>query len=304
MFNKFLGRVGRCTLRLHAASVRRTSVGFYLFTGLIHYGFGVLTRPFRSEKLVGTVESNLAAYAVYTRGELGGQRLEDLTTPEELYYGAGSSAHRERWTVVNGRLARGSHFEANKYILNRLAERIEQYTTDAQATESEDRWVVEFGCGTGRNLLYLAQRFPNLRFLGLEQEPSTVAFAKSAAEKWGLDIEFIQANVCAPVTGLPKNVEIAFSMHALEWMPGIFTSAVQNMIGCSTRAAMFYEPVWELWPWSLRGIVSRLRILHHDYIRGLLSYIRKLDYPIVEANRLSASANPLNETCEIIVAKQ
>ncbi|MEX2112500.1 MAG: class I SAM-dependent methyltransferase, partial [Pirellulales bacterium] len=59
--------------------------------------------------------------------------------------------------------------------------------------------VLEIGCGSGSNLLPLAERYPRGRLLGLDVSPSKIAAAQRAAAEAGLgNVEFR----CAPIASI------------------------------------------------------------------------------------------------------
>lgn len=160
--------------------------------------------------------------------------------------------------------------------------------------------VIEFGSGDGRNLFYLKKAFPFVRFIGLELSPVSVEMSKRAARKFGLEVEFHVANIAEPLPPLPA-ATVCYSVHALEQMPDIFRKAVDSMLRAE-KAALFYEPVGELYTKNLRGLISRARLADRHYLNGLYSYLKEKQVNIVKAERTRMGSNPLNETVEIIVS--
>ncbi len=164
-------------------------------------------------------------------------------------------------------------------------------------------FVVEFGSGDGRNLLWLKKRFPNVNFLGLELSPTSVDLSRAAAEFYGLNVDFLEANVCEPLPELPQPVSVCFSVFALEQMPRLYARAADNMLGLAQDAVLFFEPVEELFPVSLRGVISRMRVFCMDRLRGLKKYLERKEQNLVTAQRLRTAGNPLNEGCVLEVVK-
>lgn len=277
-------------------TIRNYGSNAFTWSALFHYGLRALIRPIRQGKIVRTPQHvmkiyDTAAREEYWTGNPSNISLHDLVdgdsqTPKFILY-------RDR--IIEGTDAQVSHF-----ILNALAQRIEQYLPDNSVNMP---YIVEFGSGTGRNIMFLKQRFPEVGFIGLELSPDNVAFANSNARRYGIDVQFYQANICSKLPTLPETVVVAFSCHALEQIPRVFPAAVENMISCAKRAVLFYEPCCELYPRNLRGLISQLRIINADYIRGLYPYLTSKGYEIAEARRLGTAVNPFNETCEIVVVK-
>lgn len=162
--------------------------------------------------------------------------------------------------------------------------------------------IVEFGSGSGRNLLYLKKTFPNARMLGLELSPVSVDLSRRAASTFGLDVSFREADISSSIPDLPSDVTVCFSVHALEQMPRIFRAPVGTMLSLAERAVIFFEPVGELYAKNLRGWVARMRLAQEDYLDGLYNHLVEIRAPILRAERMRLGANPLNETVEIQVA--
>jgi SAM-dependent methyltransferase len=267
------------------ASVSLQSAAF-LMIALLRHGAGYVLRPLRRVKR-GT-DYVLGEYDKESREEFRGV-APSLATLHDLLY---DDAVSKRLVLLQNRCVRGTISETREYLLEQMAKRIHQYASSGT--------VVEFGCGTGRNLFFLKQRFPHLRFIGLELSPRTVQGARQNAERYNLSVEFHQADIATAIVALPPDVAVAYSCHALEQTPKTFKAAADQIIACASRAALFYEPCAELYPWNVRGIASRLRIYNADYVRGLYLYLKNTAN-VVSAHRLGFAGNPLNETCEIIV---
>ncbi|MHB1224992.1 MAG: class I SAM-dependent methyltransferase [Gemmatimonadaceae bacterium] len=223
----------------------------------------------------------------------------DTLSWDEVLYG---QAPPGTTVLVADRLAHGSYRVPREVNLTRLKAHVGHYT------DPGDR-VVEFGCGDGRNLIYLQRAFPDRDFVGLELSGVSCALARRLAERFDAKVTFHEADVTAalPAALPPRSAAMAYSCHALEQMPRIFARALANMATVSSNAIILLEPVPELWPWSMRGLVSRLRVRAIDRMRGLTDAAARLagggDWTVVTARRLGYGSNPLNETCEIVLRR-
>jgi len=199
------------------------------------------------------------------------------------------------FVLVNDSISFNSLRSARKKV-------VEQFETHLKPYLEKDRGIlVEFGCGFGRNLLYLKKKYPHITFIGLELSPESVKLCQEAARHYGLDVQFYQANVCEKLPELPKGIAVCFSVHALEQMPRIFQHAVTNMLNLAQHEVFFFEPVHELYPSNLRGIVSHWRTRCIDRLSGLKNYLVRSNCKIRLMQRLQCGDNPLNETCVISV---
>lgn len=255
----------------------------YTWSSLAHYGLrAALSRR---------VDRN----ASQVSAEYDGQARSDLWKPDlslqELIFG---DDQQEKWISVDGKLQRGTTRECRRYLLNRLETRILELLPEGRGT------VVEFGCGTGRNLFYLAEAMPELTLIGIELTPKTVEYARGVAKENGLDVMFLLGDMTAPPT-LDTEVDVAYSVHALEQLPRTFDRAVNAMRGMARRGLVFFEPVHELFPKNALGLAGRFRIYNADYLNGLHRYLSRSNANIVDAHPMSMAGHPLNPTIEILV---
>lgn len=224
----------------------------------------------------------------------------DTLSWDEVLYG---QAPPGTTVLVADRLAYGSYRVPRDVNLTRLTAHV------GSSTDPGDT-VVEFGCGDGRNLIYLQRAFPDREFVGLELSEVSCALARRLAERFDADVTIHEADVTAalPAALPPQSAALAYSCHALEQMPRIFARALANMALVSRNAIVLLEPVPELWPWNLRGLVSRLRVRAIDRMRGLTVAAARLagsgEWTVVSARRLGYGSNPLNETCEIVLRRR
>jgi hypothetical protein len=262
----------------------------FLWSSLRHYLQGFRPRHFvRTHRTPETVRK---AYDTNRKTEL--ERLESLDWESYIYFPAD-------WTdfvLLDDEVKWGPLRTPRTKLLQRLTEVVSCYAVPGAT-------IIEFGSGDGRNVLHLKKTFPSTSFIGLELSDVSVDLSRRAARKFGVDAQFVLANVCDALPRLPdsKNVSLAYSSFALEMMPRIFTRAVENMAATSSAGLAFFEPAGELWPRNLRGLSSRLRVLQMDRLRGLVRKVRTLasagDWDVVSMERMRTGINPLNEACEI-----
>ena len=193
----------------------------------------------------------------------------------------------------DGKVRLGSFAEVRGFLLQYLREQI---STVVQPGDT----IIEIGSGDGRNLVWLKRMFPSLRCIGVELSPTSVEVSRKMARQFKTEIEFHAADATQSLQHLPRSA-VVFSSHALEQMPDIFTKAVDNMLMLADRRGIFLEPVQELYPWGIRGTLSRYRAIHMNRLRGLYRYVLHRGVRILEARALMHAVNPLNETCAIIV---
>lgn len=271
--------------RLKAGDLRIENRGALLFTAssFMHYGLRAVLR----KRVRRDASHVMEEYDRETRTEHWKPDIE----VDDLILG---DDYRERWILRDSKLDRGTTREARRHLLERLADNITKLIPDGHGT------VVEFGCGTGRNLFFLAQRFPGLALIGIELTPKTVERARAVARENGWEITFLVGDMTSPPE-IKRTVDVVYSVHALEQLPRAFRSAVDAMLSLASRGVVFFEPVHELFPRTMLGWAGRFRIYNSDYLNGLLEYLKERGANIVGARALGTAGYPLNRTTEIVV---
>lgn len=141
--------------------------------------------------------------------------------------------------------------------------------------------VCEIGFGTGRYLLYLAARFPEIAFSGFELTPSGVEVARSLqrldvlppnlnglvqaephhAERFRA-IDYQQGNAAA-LPAKDKSVDMIYTVLALEQMADILPQALSEIRRVARRYAVFIEPFREA-----NDLYGRLHLRVGNYFRS------------------------------------
>ena len=185
---------------------------------------------------------------------------------------------------------------------SRLLNRLQKAVTDCVPPGGV---VVEMGSGDGRNLLYLKRLFSDRTFIGLEVSPSSVKIAQDFSIQFGLPVTFVETDLSlgTPVDLQGVSADLVYSCHTLQMMPRIFSQALKVSMNLSRKHIILFEPVWELWPWNKRGIISRIRCLNTDQARGIMAAISQLSastgWRLTKAERLKVCSSPFIEPSEI-----
>ncbi|MEM7437187.1 MAG: class I SAM-dependent methyltransferase [Myxococcota bacterium] len=271
--------------RLKSGDLRVDDRGPLLFTAgaFAHYGL----RAMLGQRVSRNTNQVMGEY---NREERTEHWKRDLAV-DDLILG---DDHAQQWIVRDSKLARGTVREAREYLLERLAKNVKEVLPDGDGT------IVEFGCGTGRNLFFLAQRFPRLKLIGIELTPKTVERARIVARDHDWNIEFHVGDMTSP-PDLQTEVDMAYSIHALEQLPRAYDQAADAMLNLANKAVLFLEPIHELFPKSVLGLAARFRIYNADYLNGLLQHLEASGARIKHANLLPTAGYPLNWTGEVCV---
>lgn len=191
--------------------------------------------------------------------------------------------------LMDGNLSTGCMDEVRRRMLQKVVSSVLAYDPSS---------VMEFGCGTGKNLLAIKRQRPSVRCIGLELTSPSVKLANMAGEFYGLSIEAHLADVTMPVNMEP--VDVCYSVQALEQIPDSHR-VFEQMMALSRMAVVLFEPLDELYPRTVRGLAARLRVIHLDRLRGLYSWIRERQYAVTCAELLPIADNALNPVAEVHV---
>lgn len=186
--------------------------------------------------------------------------------------------------VIDGQLQWGLDpaLEVSDLVHERLLAAVDRYQAKS---------VLEVGCGTGRNMLFLKSQRPEVEVSGLEISPASVAVAAEAAERFGLAATFEVQDVLEPWTREP--VDLVVSVHALEQIPRGASDVVRRMQAAARAAVVVWEPLPDL----LKGmprVAAELRIRHLDRLPA--GAFDELD--VTERHLLPKGA-ALNRTTEV-----
>ena len=137
--------------------------------------------------------------------------------------------------------------------------------------------VLEVGCGTGRNLVALARRYPGARLYGLDVSAAMLDTARTAIARRGLTAR-VRISLADATTFDPT---LAFGQHDFD---RVVISYVLSMIpdwqAALERAASCVAPGGRLLivdfgqldrypPWFKRALLGWLRVFHVEPIRDL-----------------------------------
>ncbi|MGC4079555.1 MAG: class I SAM-dependent methyltransferase [Rubrivivax sp.] len=115
--------------------------------------------------------------------------------------------------VFEGKI-RHSGFDTNRVWIDEIVKTIAEHFPGARS-------ITEYGCGVGRNLLAIKQRFPEMACYGYELADAGVHVARSAAKKFKLDVKYAQLDYIKD--GRDKYVhpktDLAITVFSLERNP-------------------------------------------------------------------------------------
>jgi hypothetical protein len=194
---------------------------------------------------------------------------------------------REDWFNVDDRLA-FQRFSSSNFYRTMLKRVFDAHFTGAKS-------VTEYGCGLGRNLLFLKRLYPDLRCYGYELVPEGVEIARLAAQKFGLSVEYAQLDYARdpPERFAFPETDVAITVFSLEQLPADCAAALHNMLMRARLGSIHLEPVTENYPFSVRGIIGRIDHKKAGYLRGFPKAVDAQALRRVWHERMTSSHNAL-----------
>ena len=141
---------------------------------------------------------------------------------------------------------------------------------DSMAMSGEDK-VLEMGCGTGRNLILLAERHPKATLFGVDASDQMLATATRRIADRGLAARISLAAGLAehldpkPMFGVPIEFDKIFFSYSLSMMPSwqdALDAAINYLKAAGTLHVVdFWDQ--ESWPSPLRRLFAQWLALFH-----------------------------------------
>jgi SAM-dependent methyltransferase len=187
---------------------------------------------------------------------------------------------------VGGRLVYEA-FDSSGFYRGVLADALRTHFPAAKS-------IAEFGCGVGRNLLFL-RRQTGLDCYGYELCRPGVEVADAAARKFDLPVKYAQLDYVndGPEKYCFPETDVGFTMFSLEQVARQSGRAVRNILDHVGMGTIHIEPVPENYPMSVRGMLGRIEHRRVDYLSGFDAVVRELDLRDIVVERLLSAHNPL-----------
>jgi hypothetical protein len=139
--------------------------------------------------------------------------------------------------------------------------------------------IYEFGCGTGKNLVFLANLFNDKKYFGLDWAVSSQEIIDLISEHHGFDITGHKFDFYKPNTELNilPNSGI-FTICALEQIGDKYKLFVDYLLDKKPKICLHIEPINELYDENSEFENIALKFHHsRNYLNNYLSYLKKLE---------------------------
>jgi S-adenosylmethionine-diacylgycerolhomoserine-N-methlytransferase len=144
--------------------------------------------------------------------------------------------------------------------------------------------VLEVGCGTGRNLLILARRFPNAQFYGIDISSEMLRTAQRKVRRSGLtNIHLAQTDILTfnphEVFAIDQPFDAAFFSYSICMIPD-WRKALKCVMAClSPNGSLHVVDFWDQrdWPGIIRRLLIRwLGFFHVRYEPAMIDTLKTL----------------------------
>jgi|RhiMetdeSRZDD1v2_1073273.scaffolds.fasta_scaffold36455_7 hypothetical protein len=179
-------------------------------------------------------------------------------------------------------------FDSGAYYRVKLYQTIKEHFPTAGS-------VTEYGCGVGRNLLYLKKVLPHLQVYGYELCNQGVLIARRAATKFGLSVKISELDYINDSSSryIFPNTDLAFTMFSLEQLPDQNKLALVNILDHVHLGSIHLEPVPENYPYTFRGLLGRFYSSKANYLKNFDHNVRSLTLTSMKSKLLDTSHNPV-----------
>lgn len=139
--------------------------------------------------------------------------------------------------------------------------------------------VYEFGCGTGYNLVMLAQLFPDKELFGLDWAESSTKLVNAIASAYGLSMEGRLFDFFHPdyFLHVPKNSAF-LTLNAMEQLSTEYDNFLEFILRKRPNLCVNSEPFLELY--DENNLLDYLAAKYHrkrNYLNGYLGALKKLE---------------------------
>jgi len=139
--------------------------------------------------------------------------------------------------------------------------------------------IYEFGCGTGFNLVVLAQLYPVKKLYGLDFVPSSVELVNKIGEVYGWKMSGHLFDMVSPDEDFKiEDNSVIFTIGTVEQLASKFEAFLQFLLKCSPKLCIHVEPTIELYDES--NLIDYLAIKFHrkrGYTENYLTRLRDLE---------------------------
>lgn len=160
--------------------------------------------------------------------------------------------------------------------------------------------VIEFGCGTGENLLALKMSLPQLNLFGVDVSSSAVTFAANASNHYNLPVSFFHTEGVGPHEKMqPHDYDLVFVHGVVHILKTHVQEILKKIFALSQRRVLIIEPIPPRSVATRRDAVTLAYYQARKFTTDILEQINKVaseeGFSSGRVEKLGNSGNPINE---------
>jgi tRNA G46 methylase TrmB len=139
--------------------------------------------------------------------------------------------------------------------------------------------ILEFGCGTGLNLVAASEMFPEKEFVGLDWSEASCTIVTELAHSLNINLRSRLFDMFSPDETLEMDPNCAlFTVGAMEQLGENFRPLLDFILKKRPGICLNIEVIYELHDKnSLLGYMGAAYMEKRNYLRGLLPYLKELE---------------------------
>ena len=146
--------------------------------------------------------------------------------------------------------------------------------------------VLEIGCGTARNLLHLARRYPLAQLFGIDASNEMLKSARTKLSRAGIRNQVQLAHCLAEefssvtLFGSPEHFDTIFFSYSLSMIPKWQAALDRGLLNLKTGRSLWVVDFWDqgdLPNWFAGALQRWLSVFHVNYRPELLEYFRTIE---------------------------
>ncbi len=139
--------------------------------------------------------------------------------------------------------------------------------------------IYEFGCGTGHNLAYLANIYPDTSFFGMDWVRESQQIMQAVSQKYGLKIKGVHFDIFNPDYELEIGPNsLAYTSGALEQLGSNHKEFINYLLAQKPSLCVNVEPIAEYY--SMDCLFDYVALKYHEtrnYLSGYLMRLKELE---------------------------
>jgi S-adenosylmethionine-diacylgycerolhomoserine-N-methlytransferase len=144
--------------------------------------------------------------------------------------------------------------------------------------------VLEIGCGTGRNLVILARKYPQARFFGLDASAAMLETAQKKIKTKNLDNITVKTALADEFSfdktfELNRRFDVIFFSYSISMIPAWKTALLNALDNLESEKSLYIVDFYDqrdLPVWFRKLLQFWLRLYRVEYPENLLPFMKKL----------------------------